>query len=104
MSLAVATARLLLLCGAALTPLPCLAIPAEGDPPPELRLNDPKPTTVLVRVVGHGAMVLGREVGSARVTINDAATNRSSPPAFSRAKPATRIKSCGRAPHGGAAV
>ena len=29
MNLAVATVRLLLLCGAALTPLPCLAIPAE---------------------------------------------------------------------------
>ena len=52
MSLAVATARLLLLfCGAALTPLPCLAIPAENEPPPDLRLNDPKPTTLLVCVV-----------------------------------------------------
>lgn len=76
MSLAVATARLLLLCGAALTSLPCLAIPAEDVSPPDLRLNDPQPTTILVRVVGHGAMVLGREVGSARVTITDVATKQ----------------------------
>lgn len=76
MSLAVATARLLLLCGAALTPLPCLAIPAELESPPDLRLNDPKPTTILVRVVGHGAMVLGREVGGARVMITDATTKQ----------------------------
>ena len=65
MSLAVATARLLLLCGAALTPLPYLAIPAEDEAPSDLRLNDPKPTTIVVRVVGHGAMVLGREIGRA---------------------------------------
>lgn len=76
MNPAVATARLLLLCGAALTPLPCLAIPAEDEPPPDLRLNNPKPTTILVRVVAHGAMVLGREVGSARVTITDVATKQ----------------------------
>ena len=76
MNLTVATARLLFFCGAALTPLPCLAIPAEGNPPPSLRLNDSQPTTILVRVVGHGAMVLGREVGGARVTITDVATNR----------------------------
>ena len=76
MSLAVATARLLLLCGAALTPFPCFAIPTEAEPPLDLRLNDPKPTTILVRVVGHGAMVLGREVGSARVTITDVTTKQ----------------------------
>ena len=52
-------------------PLPCSAIPAEGEPPPDPHLNDPKPTTILVRVVAHGAMVLGREVGGARVTITD---------------------------------
>ncbi len=76
MNLTVATARLLFFCGAALMPLPCLAIPAEGDPPPSLRLNDSRPTTILVRVVGHGAMVLGREVGGARVTITDVATKQ----------------------------
>jgi len=76
MSLAVAIARLLILCGAALTPLPCLAIPPEDEPPSDLRLNNPQPTTILVRVVGHGAMVLGREVGSARVTITDVATKQ----------------------------
>ncbi|MDE3218375.1 MAG: hypothetical protein KGO23_03260, partial [Nitrospirota bacterium] len=59
-----------------LAPLPCLTIQAEGEPPPDLRLNDPKPTTILVRVVGQGAMVLGREVGSARVTITDVVTKQ----------------------------
>ncbi len=76
MNLAVATARLLLLCGASLTFLPSLAISAEGLPPSGLRPNDPQPTTILVRVVGHGAMVLGREVGGARVTITDVATKQ----------------------------
>lgn len=76
MNLMVATARLLLLCCSLLTPLLCLAIPAEGDSPPDLHLNNPQPTTILVRVVGHGAMVLGREVGSARVTITDVATKQ----------------------------
>src|SRR5262249_49389653 len=57
-----------------LTPLPCLAIPAEGEPPPAPHLNDPKPTIILVRVVAHGSMVLGKDVGGARVTITDLAT------------------------------
>lgn len=76
MSLAIATARLLIIfCGAALMPLPCLAIPGE-ESPRDLHLNDPKSTTILVRVVGHGAMVLGRDVGNARVTITDVATKQ----------------------------
>jgi hypothetical protein len=54
----------------------CFALPAEDEPPADLHLNDPKPTTVLVRVVAHGAMVLGREVGGARVTITDVATGQ----------------------------
>lgn len=53
---------ILLLCS---TPL------SKGQTLPELPLNGPPPTTVLVRVVAHGAMVLGREVGGARVTITD---------------------------------
>lgn len=57
-------------------PLPCFAIPAEEEPPPDPHLNDPKPTTILVRVVAHGAMVLGREVGGARVTITDVETKQ----------------------------
>ena len=76
MNLAVATARLQRVYGAALTLFPYLAIPAEGAPPSDLRLNDPQPTTILVRVVGHGAMVLGREVGGARVTVTDVATRQ----------------------------
>ena len=59
-----------------LIPLPARAIPADGEPPPDSRLNDPKPTTILVRVVAHGAMVLGREVGGARVTITDVETKQ----------------------------
>jgi len=73
MSLAVASARLLLY-GAVLMLSPCLAISADNEPPPSLRLNDPQATTIVVRVVGHGAMVLGREVGGARITITDVAT------------------------------
>src|SRR5262245_32677306 len=59
-----------------LGPLPCPAIPAEEEPSPDPHLNDPKQTTILVRVVAHGAMVLGREVGGARVTITDLATKQ----------------------------
>lgn len=57
-------------------PLPCSAIPTEGEPPPDPHLNDPKMTTVLVRVVAHGAMVLGRDVGGARVSITDVETKQ----------------------------
>lgn len=56
--------------------LPCSAIPAEGEPPPDPHLNDPTPTTILVRVVAHGAMVLGRDVGGAQVTITDLASKQ----------------------------
>jgi hypothetical protein len=76
MNLAVATARLLFLCSAAMMPLPYLVIPAEGVTPSDLHLNNPQPTTILVRVVGHGAMVLGREVGGARVTVTDVASRQ----------------------------
>jgi len=55
---------------------PCFALPAEDEPPLDSHLNDPKPTRILVRVVAHGAMVLGREVGGARVTITDVATKQ----------------------------
>lgn len=54
----------------------CLATPAHSQTFPELPLNSPQPTTVLVRVVAHGAMALGRDVGGARVTITDVATGR----------------------------
>jgi hypothetical protein len=74
MNLASATARILFLCGAALTFFPCLAIPAELEPSPNLGLNNPRPTTILVRVVGHGSMVLGKDVGGARVIITDVGT------------------------------
>ena len=48
--------------------------PAKGQALPELPLNGPQPTMVLVRVVAQGAMVLGRQVGGARVTITDVAS------------------------------
>lgn len=40
------------------------------------RLNEPIPTTILVRVVAHGSMVLGKDVGGARITITDVETGR----------------------------
>ena len=43
---------------------------------PELPLKGPQPTTLLIRVVAHGGMVLGREVGGARVTIRDSRTGQ----------------------------
>jgi len=64
------------LCVTTLIPIACLAIPAEEESPPDLHLNDPKPTIILVRVVAHGSMVLGKDVGGARVTITDVATGR----------------------------
>jgi hypothetical protein len=61
---------------ACLVQAPCLAIPATEAPPPALHLNNPKQTTILVRVVAHGSMVLGKDVGGARVTITDVATKQ----------------------------
>jgi len=61
---------------ALLIPLPCSAIPAEGEPPPDPHLNDAKLTTIIVRVVAQGAMVLGRDVGGARVSITDVETKQ----------------------------
>lgn len=61
---------------ASLSLLSCLSIPAHSQTLPNIPLNGPQPTTVLVRVVAHGAMVLGREVGGARVTITDVATGQ----------------------------
>jgi hypothetical protein len=54
----------------------CLTISAHSQTLPNIPLNGPQPTTVLVRVVAHGAMVLGHEVGGARVTITDVATGQ----------------------------
>ncbi|MCA1957911.1 MAG: hypothetical protein LDL14_05200 [Nitrospira sp.] len=53
----------------------CLAYPIVQETT-DPHLNEPKPTTVLVRVVAHGSMVLGKEVGGARITITDVATGR----------------------------
>jgi len=50
------------------------AYAAEESPPRPV--NGPVPTDVMVRVVAHGAMVLGDEVGGARVTITDVATGQ----------------------------
>jgi hypothetical protein len=59
-----------------LIPLPCLAISAEKSPPSDQHLNGPKTTTIIVRVVSHGSMVLGKDVGGARVTITDVASGQ----------------------------
>lgn len=56
--------------------LSCLTIPTYGQTLPNTPLNGPQPTTVLVRVVAQGAMVLGKEVGGARVTITDVASGQ----------------------------
>ncbi|MBX3327880.1 MAG: hypothetical protein U0223_21180 [Nitrospira sp.] len=54
----------------------CLLPSAQSQTPPDIPLNGPQPTTVLVRVVAQGAMVLGREVGGARITITDVTTGQ----------------------------
>ena len=59
-----------------LVPLHSYGLPAEDEPPPDPHLNDPQSTTILVRVVAQGAMVLGRAVGGARVTITDIETKQ----------------------------
>ncbi len=59
-----------------LTLLSYLSTPVQSQTPPNIPLNGPQPTVVLVRVVAHGAMVLGREVGGARVTITEVATGQ----------------------------
>ncbi|MBX3333527.1 MAG: hypothetical protein KF876_05345 [Nitrospira sp.] len=53
---------------------PSFLTPANSQLLPHSPLNGPQPTTVIVRVVAHGAMVLGREVGGARITITDVET------------------------------
>ena len=68
--------RLLPLLLILLIPVPCLAIPAETIPPPDPHLNESKPTTILVRVVAHGSMVLGKDAGGAHVTITDVASGK----------------------------
>jgi len=70
------TLRFLLLFGLTFHPLLCLAIPAEEKISQDPRLNEPKPTTILVRAVAHGSMVLGKEVGGARITITDVASGQ----------------------------
>lgn len=59
-----------------LTLLICFLPPAHSPAFADSSLNGPQITTVLVRVVAHGAMVLGRDVGGARVTITDIASGR----------------------------
>ncbi|NOS82697.1 MAG: hypothetical protein HOP32_14055 [Nitrospira sp.] len=68
--------QLIVAIAACLIPAPCLAIPAAEGALSDLQLNNPTPTTILVRVVAHGSMVLGKEVGGARVTITDVATKQ----------------------------
>lgn len=57
--------------GAAFTPEP-----SESELEAKAHYNDPLPTTVVVRVVAHRSLVLGHEVGGARVTITDVTTGQ----------------------------
>jgi len=50
--------------------------PSESELESTTHFNDPLPTTVLVRVVAHRSLVLGHEVGGARVTITDVASGQ----------------------------
>ena len=50
--------------------------PSESELESKAHYNDPLPTTVLVRVVAHRSLVLGHEVGGARVTITDISTGQ----------------------------
>ena len=68
--------QLIVAVAACLIPAPCFAIPATEEPPANFYINESKPTTILVRVVAHGSMVLGKDVGGARVTITDVATKQ----------------------------
>ncbi|MFO0773218.1 MAG: hypothetical protein U0172_00960 [Nitrospiraceae bacterium] len=49
-------------------------VSAQAPPNPDDPLNEALATTIVVRAVGHGSLVLGREVGGARVTIANATT------------------------------
>jgi len=54
-----------------------LTAPVEAQaPPPPLNGEGPVATDVMVRVVAHGAMVIGDDVGGARVTITDVVSGR----------------------------
>ena len=68
--------QLIVTIAACLIPVSCFAVSTIEALPPNIQLNDSTPTTILVRVVGHGAMVLGKEVGGARVTITDLTTKQ----------------------------
>lgn len=50
--------------------------PSESELESKAHYNDPLPTTVLVRVVAHRSLVLGHDVGGARVTITDMASGQ----------------------------
>ncbi|MDR4479764.1 MAG: hypothetical protein R3B37_08495 [Nitrospira sp.] len=69
----ISTCLLLLLSntGAAFVPEP-----SESELESRAHYNDPLPTTVLVRVVAHRSLVLGKDVGGARVTITDVASGQ----------------------------
>lgn len=70
MNLAGLIPRLLLLLGLTFNPLPCLAITAEVEPPQDLHLIEPKPTTILVREIAADP--------AAATSVSDDPTTRSS--------------------------
>ena len=58
----------------ALLALVLAAVPAGSHAAPDIAPASPIDTELVVRVVGHGSMVLGDDVGGARVTITDVET------------------------------
>ncbi len=61
-------------------------------PLPAGQPNESVATDVLVRVVAHGAMVLGDEVGGARITITDVATGRLLATGLQRGEPGDQVQ------------
>ncbi|GKS58954.1 hypothetical protein YTPLAS18_24810 [Nitrospira sp.] len=54
----------------------CRLSVAQLPPNPDQPLNEKLATHVTIRVVGHGSLALGREVGGAKVTITDLETGQ----------------------------
>lgn len=61
-------------------------------PLPAGQPNESVATDVLVRVVAHGAMVLGDDVGGARITITDVATGRLLATGLQRGEPGDQVQ------------
>ncbi|MFM8551390.1 MAG: hypothetical protein ACKOCD_03630 [Nitrospiraceae bacterium] len=87
-------APLILLCLLAASPLQAAEAPSIPAIPvlPANGPNESVATDVLVRVVAHGAMVLGDDVGGARVTITEVASGRLLASGLQRGEPGDQIQ------------